>query len=111
MEAACRGAMDAGGATIGILQGTDSSEANPYVTTAIATGMGSSRNRIIALAGEVVVAVGGGYGTLSEVAFALQAGRPVCAFGRWGALEGVRPVLTPSEAMEFVIRNPGGGSC
>jgi len=111
MEAACRGAVDAGGATIGILQGTDSAEANPYVTSAIATGMGSSRNRIIALSGEVVVAVGGGYGTLSEIAFALQVGRPVCAFGRWGTLEGVRPVFTPSEAMDFVIREAGGGSC
>jgi uncharacterized protein (TIGR00725 family) len=111
MEAACRGARTVGGDTIAILQGTDTSEANPFVTTALATGMGSSRNRIIALSGEVIVAVGGGFGTLSEIAFALQAGRPVCALGRWGTLEGVSPVHTPGEAMEFVIRNTGGGSC
>lgn len=111
MEAACRGAVGAGGETVGILQGSLAGEANPFVTTAIATGMGSSRNRIIALSGEAVIAVGGGFGTLSEIAFALQASRPVCALGRWSTLDGVHPVRTPEEAMEFVIGNAGGGAC
>jgi len=114
MLAACRGAAEAGGATLGILRGTDPAEANPYVTIAVTTGLGSSRNRIVALSGSAVVAVGGGYGTLSEIAFALQAGRPVCALvSRWGSIEGVTEVRTPAEALAFVIRqdNAGGGAC
>lgn len=111
MEAVCRGALEAGGATIGILPGSDPSEANRYVQIAIPTGMGSARNRIVALAGTALVAVGGRYGTLSEVAFALDAGRPVCAFGSWASVPGVTEAGTPEEAVRFVLRKQGGRQC
>ena len=111
MEAVCSGAASEGGRTIGILPGEDASAANPYVDIRIPTGMGTSRNRIVVLSGEVVIAVGGGYGTLSEIAFALQAGRPVCTVGRWSTIEGVTEVGTPTEAMEFLTSHTGGDPC
>lgn len=107
MEASCRGCREKGGLTVGILPGEDKSQANPFVSVALPTGMGSSRNRLVALAGEAVCAVGGAYGTLSEVAFALQAGRPVCCFGSWESIPGVRKVSTPQEAVEFVLEMIG----
>ncbi len=108
MEAVCRGAREGGGHTIGILPGVNPSDANMYVETILVTGMGTSRNRIISLSGRVVVAVGGMYGTLSEIAFALQAGRPVCAIGTWNTIDGVTPVNSPQEALAFVTENYGG---
>lgn len=111
MEAVCSGAASEGGRTIGILPGEDASAANPYVDIRIPTGMGTSRNRIVVLSGRVVIAVGGGYGTLSEVAFALQAGIPVCAIGRWSTIEGVTEVRTPTQAVEFVMSHTGGDPC
>ncbi len=107
MEAVCRGASDAGGRTIGILPGEDPRQANPWVGTVIVTGMGTSRNRIIALTGRIMVAVGGSYGTLSEIAFGLQAGRSVCAMGRWSGLEDVTAVGSPREALEFIKERSG----
>ncbi len=83
MEAASAGASEAGGLVIGILQGTDRSEGNPYLTVGIATGMGKGRNTIIAIACDAMIAIDGGYGTLSEVAQALNHGRPVVALGGW----------------------------
>jgi uncharacterized protein (TIGR00725 family) len=107
MEAACRGCSEAGGFSLGILPGENSSQANGFISTAVPTGMGVSRNRIVALTGEVVCAVGGGYGTLSEIAFALQAGKHVCGFGRWENTPGVVSVSTPEEALEFVTDRIG----
>jgi uncharacterized protein (TIGR00725 family) len=107
MEAVCRGAKSGGGHTIGILPGEDAGAANRYVDTVIVTGMGTARNRIIALSGRAVIAVGGKYGTLSEIAFALQAGRPVCAMGTWSSLQGVTSVNSPEEALEFVLERFG----
>jgi hypothetical protein len=110
MEAACRGAVSAGGETIGLLPGEDASEANPYVTLALPTGLGKARNRAVALAGFVLVAVGGAYGTLTEMAYALEAGRPVCCHGPWSMLPGVEAVATPRDALRFVrSRDAGGG--
>ncbi|HEC35668.1 MAG TPA: TIGR00725 family protein [Anaerolineae bacterium] len=83
MEAACRGAKRAGGLTIGILPGTDVGQANPYVDLPIVTGMGEARNVIIARTAQAVVAVGGSYGTLSEIAYALRFGVPVVGLGTW----------------------------
>ncbi len=111
MEAVCRGTAEKGGHSIGILRGTDPLEANHWVETVIVTGMGTSRNRIIALSGRVAVAVGGKYGTLSEIAYALQAGKPVCAIGKWARIDGVVPVSSPEEAMDFIIENFGGDLC
>jgi uncharacterized protein (TIGR00725 family) len=83
MEAACRGAQQAGGTTIGVLPGEDRDEANPYVTLPIVTGVGRARNLIIVLTAEALIAVDGGYGTLSELGFALQYGKPVVGLGTW----------------------------
>jgi uncharacterized protein (TIGR00725 family) len=83
MAAACRGAVSAGGLTVGILPGLDRRAANQWVTVALPTGLGELRNGLVVRASDVLVAVGGGYGTLSEVALALQAGVPVVAIGSW----------------------------
>ena len=92
MEAACRGAKDAGGTTVGILPGTDRAAANPYVDVAIPTGMGEARNALVVRAADSVVAVGGEFGTLSEVALALKTGRPVIGVGSWELAKDGRPV-------------------
>ena len=83
MEAACRGAKQAGGLTVGILPGTDAGEANPYVDLPVVTGMGEARNAIIVRTAQAVVAIGGSYGTLSEIAYALRFGVPVVGLGTW----------------------------
>jgi uncharacterized protein (TIGR00725 family) len=83
MQAACQGARSAGGLTLGILPGYDPAEANPYVDIAISTGLGEARNAIVARAARAVVAIGGQYGTLSEIAFALKNGVPVVGLGTW----------------------------
>jgi hypothetical protein len=83
MEAACRGAHHAGGLTIGVLPGFDDSDANPYVDIAIVTGMGEARNAVITRTAAAVVAIGGSYGTLSEIGFALGFEKPVVGLGTW----------------------------
>lgn len=83
MAAACRGAKKAGGTTVGILPGPDASEANPYVDIAIATGIGEARNAIIARTAEAAIAVGGSYGTLTEIGFALGFDTPVIGLATW----------------------------
>jgi len=83
MEAACRGAKAAGGLTIGVLPGTDADEANPYIDIPIVTGMGEARNVILVRSAAAIVAVGGSYGTLSEIAHALRIGVPVVALASW----------------------------
>jgi uncharacterized protein (TIGR00725 family) len=88
MAAACRGAASAGGLTVGILPGDDRTAANPWVGVPIATGLGEARNALVVRAADTLVAVGGGYGTLSEVALALKAGKPVVGLRTWGL---VRP--------------------
>ena len=98
MEAACRGAKSAGGTTIGILPTDDRGHANPYVDVAIATGMGEMRNALIVRTVDVVVAVGGEYGTLSEIALALKIGRPVVTLGSWDLSADVVPASSPQEA-------------
>lgn len=83
MAAVCRGARAAGGTTIGLLPGTGREDANQWVTVAIPTGMGELRNGLVVRAGDVVIAVGGAYGTLSEIALALHAGKPVLGVRTW----------------------------
>ena len=83
MAAACAGAREAGGATIGILPGTDRRDANPHVLVAVPTGLGEARNALVVRAADAVVAVGGAYGTLSEIAFALKSGVPVVGLNTW----------------------------
>jgi len=81
MEAASRGCAEAGGLTVGLLPGREPSAANPWVAVPLATGLGEARNTLVARVGEVVVAVGGEWGTLSEIAFARKTGRQVGLLG------------------------------
>ena len=99
MEAASRGAKSRRGRTIGILPGEDRDAANGWVDVAIATGLGELRNGLIVRAVDAVVAVGGGHGTLSEIALAMKGGRPVVGVGTW-AVHGVDHVGTPADAIE-----------
>jgi uncharacterized protein (TIGR00725 family) len=108
MEAACRGAQQAGGLTVGILPGDDPAAANPYVDVAIATGLGEARNAIVARTARAVVAIGGRYGTLSEIAFALKRGVPVVGVNTWG-LEppdgsGSSPIIRVDDPVEAARR-------
>lgn len=100
MEAACRGAKQAGGTTIGILPGGDPHEANEYVDISIATGLGIARNVIIIRSCDVVIAIDGQFGTLSEIAFALQLGKPVVGLETWEISELVIKARSPKEAVE-----------
>jgi len=109
MEAACRGAKEAGGTTVGILPGGDRWAANPYVDVAIATGMGEARNALVVRSADSLVAIGGEFGTLSEVALALKAGMPVIGVGSWELAKGgrpvaaIRPASSAKEAVELAL--------
>lgn len=100
MEAACRGCAGAGGEPIGILPDTDWREANPYVAIPIATGIGEARNAIIARACPVLVAVGGSYGTLSEIALGLHFGRLVLSLGAPPPMDGPVACASVEEVLE-----------
>lgn len=102
MEAACRGAKQAGGTTIGILPGTDRSAANPFVDVAIPTGLGEARNALVVRAADALIAIGGAYGTLSEIAFALKAGKQVAGIGTWD-VEGVISAPDAAGAVATVL--------
>lgn len=101
MEAVCKGASEAGGETIGVLPGVDRTDANPFVTVAIATGMGNARNVLVVLNGDGVIAIDGATGTLSEIAHALDLGRPVAGLATHD-VPGVEAVETPDEAVSHV---------
>jgi uncharacterized protein (TIGR00725 family) len=102
MEAACRGAKAGGGTTVGILPGSDRADANAYVDVAIATGLGEARNALVVRAVDALVAVGGEYGTLSEIALALKAGKPVVGIGTWD-LEAIDRAETAEDAVRMVL--------
>ena len=102
MEAACRGAKDAGGTTVGILPTLDRGDANAFVDVAIATGLGEARNALVVRAADALVAVGGEYGTLSEIALALKGGKRVVGLGSW-EIDGVEAAGSPDEAVELVL--------
>ena len=109
MEAACRGAKSAGGTTVGILPGRDRAAANPHVDIAIATGLGEMRNGLVVRAADALIAVGGEFGTLSEIALALKAGKTVVGLGAWELHRGGEPVAaaipaeSPADAVERVM--------
>jgi len=102
MEAAARGAASVGGTVVGLLPGRERGEANPHVTVAIATGMGEMRNALVVRAADAVIAVGGAYGTLSEIAFALRTGVPVVGLGTW-ALADVIDAPDPEAAVALAL--------
>jgi len=83
MEAVCRGAKSKGGLTVGILPGEDSSMANPWVDIPVVTGLGEARNVMVVKSAQAVIAIGGGYGTLSEIAYALKSSIPVIGLNTW----------------------------
>jgi uncharacterized protein (TIGR00725 family) len=102
MEAACRGAREAGGTTVGILPGTDRAAANAFVDVAVATGLGEARNALVVRASDALIAVGGAYGTLSEIALALKTGKRVVGIGSW-EIDGVEPASGPRQAVEAAL--------
>lgn len=101
MEAVCRGASDTGGRTIGILPDAAYTTANRYVDVPIATGLGNARNVLVVMNGDAVIAIDGESGTLSEIAHALDFGRPVAGIDSHD-VPGVRAVDSPAAAVEFV---------
>jgi len=116
MAAACRGAKEAGGATIGIIPGYDDRAANPWVEHVICTGLGQARNTLVAATGQALIAIGGGWGTLSEIALGLRLGRPVVLLDGWSDLfssddirdgnadlEGINIAEDPTSAVEAAI--------
>lgn len=109
MEAACRGAKSAGGTTLGILPGTERGEANAWVDVAIPSGLGEARNALVVRAADVLIAIGGEFGTLSEIALALKTGKPVVGIETWElSRHGVRATeiaqaSTPAEAVERAL--------
>lgn len=104
MEAACQGAKEAGGTTVGILPGTEGG--NPYLDITIRTGLGHARNVLVVLSADAVIAIGGSHGTLSEIAIALKTGRPVYGINTWD-IEGVISCTSPEDAVERAVHDAG----
>jgi hypothetical protein len=112
MEAASRGAREAGGDVIGIVPGEDRSDANAYVTHPVATGIGHARNLAVVASGDAVIAIGGEWGTLAEIGFARRLGKRVAALGSWsvsgtGDMEGgpgVEVVTDPGAAVKLALQ-------
>jgi len=113
MEAACRGAKAGGGTTLGILPGLDRGEANPYVDVAIPTGLGEARNALVVRAADALIAIGGEFGTLSEIALALKTGKAVVGLETWELARGgtvstaIVQAGTPKEAVERALQLAG----
>jgi uncharacterized protein (TIGR00725 family) len=112
MEAACRGAKGAGGVTLGILPGLDRGDANAHVDLAVATGLGEARNALVVRACDALIAVGGEWGTLSEIALALKAGKPVVGLGTWelprpGVIAAPEPEAAVDLALTAAVKGRG----
>lgn len=103
MEAACKGAAAAGGLTIGILPGASKEFANPYVQIPIVSGIGEARNAIIVRTADAAIAINGGYGTLSEIAYCLSFGVPVIGIQTWAVDEGIWQVATAEAAVDLAL--------
>lgn len=102
MEAAAKGCAEAGGMTVGILPGTKRDSANPYIRIALPTGLGEGRNMLVVRTSDVLVSIAGGYGTLSEMALALKAGKPVIGLNTWENIQGVQYVSHPDEVLQLI---------
>jgi uncharacterized protein (TIGR00725 family) len=105
MAAAHRGAKAAGGTTIAILPGERREDANPWADHVVVTGIGHARNLAVAASGEVLIAIGGEWGTLAEMAFARRLGRPVVALAGAPGVEGIEIAGSPAEAVEAALRH------
>jgi uncharacterized protein (TIGR00725 family) len=104
MEAAARGAKKSGGLCVGILPGNSRKDANPYIDIAIATGMGYSRNHLVVMNADVLIAIDGEYGTLSEIAYGCVHGKKIIGIGTWD-IEGVQSVDNPEEAVDMALKD------
>jgi uncharacterized protein (TIGR00725 family) len=103
-RAACEGAAEHGGISVGLLPGESVDEANAALTIPLATGLGAARTGVIARAALCMVAIGGGYNTLAAIASGLDAGRPVFALPRTPPIDGVKPVASAEDAIDAVAR-------
>jgi uncharacterized protein (TIGR00725 family) len=107
MEAACKGAKAAGGLTVGILPGFEAYEANPFVDIPIVTGLSHARNVVVVRSAEGIIAIEGGYGTLSEIAFALKIGRVVVGINTWQVTPQIIQAGDAKEAVEKIFEAIG----
>lgn len=109
MHAAARGAQAEGGTSVGIVPGDDRAPASPHLSVVVCTGMGEARNALVVRSSDVVIAVSGEFGTLSEIALALKMGKPVVGLGTWELskdgrpVEAIVPARTPAEAVERAL--------
>jgi uncharacterized protein (TIGR00725 family) len=103
MAAAARGAKEAGGTTIGILPGETRADGNPWLDHVVVTGIGHGRNLAVVASSDAVIAVGGRYGTLAEIGFALTLGRPVIVLEPGWQVDGTQRARTPQEAVELAL--------
>lgn len=109
MEAAARGAKAAGGLTVGVLPGSDPADANPFIEVPLATGMGEMRNALIVRAAGAVIAIGGGWGTLSEIALAQRIKTPVVGLhDAFTAAVDIARVATPADAVRWALEHASG---
>jgi uncharacterized protein (TIGR00725 family) len=104
MTAAAKGCVDAGGTTVGILPGLEKESANPYITIPLPTGLQEGRNLLVVRASDVLIAISGGYGTLSEIALALKGGKPVIGLQTWKDIPDILYAGTAREAVEAAAR-------
>ena len=107
MEAAAEGARAAGGLTVGVLPGASAADTppNPFIDVALFTGLGEGRNWVNVCACDALIAIGGGFGTLSEIALALRAGKPLVLFGSWQfEVDGARPNVTRATSPEEAVK-------
>lgn len=107
MRASARGCRSKGGLTVGILPGLDPGEANEYIDIPVSTGMGEMRNALIVRAASALIAIGGGYGTLSEIALALKSGKQVIGIKTWDVSAEVIKTESPVEAVRLALKAGG----
>lgn len=108
MEAVCKGAKSLGGLTIGVMPGFDRHEKNQYVDIPIVTGMSNARNIILVRSSQSIISIGRGYGTLSEIAFALKLRIPIIGINTWEVSKDIKQVKTPKEAVDMAFCLAGG---
>lgn len=104
MEGSARGCLEAGGVTVGLLPGLEKAAANPYIKIPIPTGLEEGRNLLLVRAADVLISIGGAYGTLSEIALALKMNKPVVGLDTWKDIQGVHYVSDTQEAIQRVTK-------